>query len=226
MNYDRIYEYRFRTVDRADKIATWKILARWIARQMGDPQIVLDPAAGACEFVNGVPARERWAVDMGSQVTQLAEPGVRAIAGRIDQVELPREHFEGIFVSNFLEHLPTQESVAEFLERMHACLVPGGVIAVMGPNFRACPREYFDFADHTLILTDRSLTEHLHAAGFDVERVVPRFLPLTYRGRLPAKGFLVEAFLRLPIAWPIVGRQFFAIARKPRVSPVARPRLS
>jgi len=32
--------------------------------------------------------------------------------------ELPFEYFDGIFVSNFLEHLPDQHAVADFLRRM------------------------------------------------------------------------------------------------------------
>ena len=41
---------------------------------------------------------------------------------------------------------------------------------MIGPNFRYCSREYFDCADHTVILTHVSMAEHLHAAGFEVER--------------------------------------------------------
>ena len=106
---------------------------------MGSPQTVLDPAAGRCEFICSIPAAERWAVDevayeeagsqRGGPVRRLEEswtPSCRA------------EHFDGVFVSNFLEHLPDQEAVAAFLEKMLDCMVPGGRIAIMGPNFRYC----------------------------------------------------------------------------------------
>lgn len=59
-------------------------------------------------------------------------------------VALPAAHFDGVFVSNSLEHLPSQEAVAAFLEHVHAATAPGGRIAMMGPNFRHCPAEYFD----------------------------------------------------------------------------------
>ena len=58
----------------------------------------------------------------------------------------------------------------------------------MGPNFRYCSHEYFDCADHTLIFTHVAIEEHLYAAGFEPERIVPRFLPYSFRGRLPPRG--------------------------------------
>ena len=79
-----------------------------------------------------------------------------------------------IWVSNFLEHLHDQETVATFLERMRERLAPGGRIAIMGPNFRFCAKEYFDCADHTVILTHVGVEEHLYAAGFELEAVAPR----------------------------------------------------
>jgi SAM-dependent methyltransferase len=224
LDYDRIYAYRFRGVDPRAKIAVWAVLSRWLAKKLGNPSVVLDPAAGACEFINTVPVKERWAVDMGGQVITLAGENVRAFVGSIADVDLPAAHFEGVFVSNFLEHLPDPEACAKFLERMHALLVPGGRIVVMGPNFRCCPREYFDFADHTLILTEKSAVEHLYAAGFEIVEVHARFLPLSFRGRIPARAWMVSAYLALPFAWRLLGKQFLLVAQKPRVSsaPVSR----
>jgi hypothetical protein len=226
MNYDRIYQYRFRDVDRAKKIATWKILADFVAHKLGNPQVVLDPAAGACEFINAVPAPERWAVDMGEQVRALAASGVRAVVGLNTQVELPKNHFTGVFVSNFLEHLDSQADVASFLERMFEVTAVGGRIAVMGPNFRACPREYFDFADHTVVLTERAVAEHLYAAGFELLEVHPRFLPVSFGSGLPVTDFLVKTYLKLPFAWRFFGKQFLLVAEKPRVSSAPAQRLS
>lgn len=226
MNYDRIYQYRFRGVARERKIATWKILAGFVAEKLGKPEVVLDPAAGACEFINAVPARERWAVDMGEQVRELAGPGVRSIVGNNTDVDLPKNHFNGVFVSNFLEHLGSQSEVAAFLERMFEVTAVGGRIAVLGPNFRACHREYFDFADHTVVLTERAVAEHLYAAGFEILEVHPRFLPISFSAMLPVNDFLVRTYLKLPFAWRFFGKQFLLIAEKPRVSSAPVKRIS
>jgi hypothetical protein len=104
--------------------------------------------------------------------------------------------------------------VALFLERMHAVCAPGGRIAIMGPNFRYCANEYFDMADHTLIFTHRAIAEHLYAAGFEPERVEPRYLPYSFTGRLPPSPKLTRIYLRTPVAWRLLGKQFLVIGRR------------
>src|SRR2546426_364101 len=128
MNFQRLYEYRFRDVDQAARTAVWREIAPFIHGEMGRPTRVLDPAAGRGEFINAVPAAERWAVDQVAYAEGTYEAGVRSVVSDIFQADLPSAHFGGIFVSNFLEHLTTQESVAEFLGRMHDATAPGGRI--------------------------------------------------------------------------------------------------
>src|ERR1019366_529296 len=164
---------------------------------LGRPERVLDPAAGRCEFINAVPAIERWAVDAVDYEEGVPRQGTNLIVSEIMEADLPHEYFGGVFVSNFLEHLLSQEAVAAFLERMCDCIAPGGRIAVMGPNFRYCAREYFDFADHTVVLTERGVEEHLYAAGFEILKVYPRFLPYTFTGSPPAHPPLGRGYLRL-----------------------------
>jgi hypothetical protein len=214
MNYERLYEYRFRDVSQARRDDVWGSLAPMLHGMLGRPERVLDPAAGRCEFISAVSASERWAVDAVSYEESVADTGLNFILSDVMAADLPREYFGGVFVSNFLEHLESNEAVAAFLERMFECTMPGGRIAVMGPNFRYCAREYFDFADHTVILTERSVAEHLYAAGFDVVAVHARFLPYTFTGRLPSHPALVRAYLALPLAWRLLGKQFLVVAQR------------
>jgi SAM-dependent methyltransferase len=214
VNFQRLYEYRFRDVDQEARAAVWQEIARFVHEQLGQPERVLDPAAGRGEFINAVPARERWAVDQVAYEEGTYDAGVRSLVSDIFAAELPAEHFDGVFVSNFLEHLLTQEAVASFLERMHAAMRPGGRIAIMGPNFRHCPKEYFDMADHTLIFTHRAIAEHLYAAGFEPERIEARFLPYSFTGRLPPSPALTRMYLRTPLAWRALGKQFLVIGRR------------
>jgi SAM-dependent methyltransferase len=214
LDHQRLYDYRFRSVSPADKQAAWRPIAAQVYAWMGSPERVLDPGAGFGEFVNAVPASERWAVDAVEHGAAAMAPGVRFLVGDATTVELPADHFDGVFVSNLLEHLPTQDAVAVLLARLRGAMADDGRIAVLGPNFRYCAKEYFDCADHTLALTHVSVAEHLYAAGFENERVLPRYLPYSFRGRIPAHPALVRAYLRTPPAWKVLGKQFLVIARK------------
>jgi hypothetical protein len=126
-------------------------------------------------------------------------------------------------VSNFLEHLAVPGQVAEFLACSLAWLRPGGRIAILGPNFRYCSREYFDCADHVLPLTHISAAEHLCGAGYTLEEVVPRFLPYSSRSLLPKSAWLTRVYLRTPLAWRVLGKQFLVTGFRPATAGAAGP---
>jgi hypothetical protein len=154
-------------------------------------------------------------VDQVSYAEGTYDGGVRSVVSDIFDAELPDEHFGGIFVSNFLEHLSTQEATADFLARMCRATARDGRIIVMGPNFRHCSRQYFDMADHTLVYTHKAIAEHLYTAGYEVERVVPQFLPYSFTGRLPPSPRLLAMYLKTPLAWRVLGKQFLVVGRRP-----------
>ncbi len=213
MDCQRLYAYRFRQIDQGARLRVWREVARHVYGLMGSPDTVLDPAAGRGEFIESIPARERWAVDEVAYPEAAHDPEVRVVTASIMDAELPSDHFDGVFVSNFLEHLPNQEAISEFLERMREVTRAGGRIAVMGPNYRYCQKEYWDCADHCVALTHVSVAEHLFAAGFEPERIVPRYLPYSFRG-LPASQRLTRLYLRVPAAWRLLGKQFLLIGSK------------
>ena len=215
IHYERLYAYRFRDLEQASRTAVWGPIAEFIHRALGEPQRVLDPAAGRGEFITAVPAAERWAVDRVAHIGGSQTGGFRMLIGDVMEVQLPEGHFDGVFVSNFLEHLPTQEVIGTFLARMLDATREGGRIAVMGPNYRYCSGVYWDFADHIIALTHRAVEEHLYAAGFEPVRTIPRFLPYSFTGSLPASAGLTAAYLRFPPAWRVFGKQFLVMGEKP-----------
>lgn len=215
IDYARLYEYRFRNVNQSVRETVWREIASWLFQALGQPSRVLDPAAGLGEFIRAVPAPERWAVDFYDHRGE-EWSDIKVTIGDARTVDLPPSYFGGILVSNLLEHFASQEDVGTFLGRMLECLEPGGHIAIMGPNFRYCMDEYFDCADHTLALTHIAAAEHLYAAGFEVDRIIPRFLPYSFRSRTPRSPALVRAYLRFSPAWRLFGRQFLLIGHRPR----------
>ena len=215
INYGRLYEYRLRGIPQAARQDVWTEVATFIHQRMDRPQRVLDAGAGRCEFINALPAAERWAVD-AQGCDAYHDPDVKPISGSILDVDLPLGYFDGVFVSNVLEHLPSQDEVGALLGKLFDAMEPGGRIAVLGPNFRHCMREYFDCADHTLALTHIAAAEHVYAAGFDVTSVTARFLPYSFRGVLPPSQLLTRTYLRMPFAWHLLGKQFLVLGTKPK----------
>ena len=77
------------------------------------------------------------------------------------------------------------------------------------------PDEYFDCAVHSVILTHMSVEEHLASAHFEIVETHPKFLPYSFRSRLPATRITTKLYLNSKWAWKFLGKQFLVIAKKP-----------
>ena len=213
LNLAKVYEFRFAGLSQVKKDATWALVTRWIESKLGNPRSVLDPAAGRGEFIISSQAPERWACDLSDQRTSWPT-GITTRFGDIYKVDLPEKHFDLIFVSNFLEHLATPDDVFKYLLQLRKSLKPDGKLAIMGPNFRFGANEYYDFADHLLPLSDRTVEEHLAAVDMKCERIIPRFLPLAFRSQRFSHPLLVKLYLAVPFFWRFYGKQFFIVATR------------
>lgn len=197
----------------------WSVLCSdWFQRWVPDDATVLDIAAGHCEFINNIQARSRLAVDLNPEVASRAGPGVRTYVSRSDDLRFAEEGSVDIaFVSNFFEHV-TREVILSTLKEIRRVLSPKGRLLILQPNVRFCGRDYWQYFDHITAVDDRALCEALRATGYEVEKCIPRFLPYTTKSRLPAAPFFVRMYLRVPLAWRILGAQAFIVA-----TPSARP---
>jgi SAM-dependent methyltransferase len=119
-----------------------------------------------------------------------------------------------VFTSNFLEHLPDKKTLDIFLDQVKLALKPEGKYLILGPNLRYLPGQYWDFYDHHLGLSHLSLVEALKLKGFTIDVCVDKFLPFSTQSSLPTHPILVKMYLRVPLVWKILGKQFFIIARK------------
>ena len=209
----KVYKFRFAWLAQEKKAVTWAIITKWIERQLGNPKFVLDPAAGLGEFIVASDAQERWACDLIDQRKSWPN-GITTRFGDISVIDLPKDHFDLIFVSNFLEHLATPDHIYRYLKQLRQALKSNGKLAIMGPNFRFSAPEYYDFADHLLPLSDRTIEEHLAAVDMKCERIIPRFLPLAFRSQRFSHPLLVKLYLAMPFFWRLYGKQFFIIAAK------------
>ena len=191
-----LYRTRFGASGLEKRLKVWATLNDgFFARLIPATADVLELACGYGEFISTVKAARKYADDLKF-----------LSAGSVDVV----------FTSNFLEHLPDKEVLSRVFAEVRRVLRPGGKFIVLGPNIRFAYREYWDFYDHHLPLSDRSLAEGLAATGFTIQRSIPQFLPFTMAGNTPAHPWLIRAYLALPIAWKVMGKQFLVVATRPK----------
>lgn len=203
-----IYRRRFSSAEAEQKDAIWKEIGRFLQRFVPAGAAVLDLACDHGDFIRNIQCREKWATDLRDMSEVL--PGdvtfVQANGLELDRV-LPHHHFDVVFMSNYLEHLATNSEVIEQLRIVRQLLTPQGKVIVLQPNIRLVGGRYWDFIDHSVALTDRSLVEAASLSGFRAEVVIKRFLPYTTKSRLPQGQRIVRAYLKLPVMWRLLGKQ-------------------
>jgi SAM-dependent methyltransferase len=210
-----LYRVRFDPAEKAAKDRLWAILAAWLQRWFPEDGTVLDLGAGYCEFINHIRAKRRIAVDMNPDTAASAAPGVEVITAPVTPLpSLPSGTLDAAFVSNLLEHLADKAQVMELLREVHRALKPGGRIVVLMPNIRFAYREYWDFFDHQVPLTEKAVVEACIMAGYRPLKVIPAFLPYTTKSRLPQWGLLVRLYLAVPLFWRLFGKQALVVAEK------------
>ncbi|HEY6822455.1 MAG TPA: class I SAM-dependent methyltransferase [Burkholderiales bacterium] len=194
----------------------WKVLCDdFFARYIAPDAAVLDLGAGWGEFTRSVTAREKLAIDLNPDTGARVAEHARFLHQDCSKAwPLADATLDVVFTSNFLEHLPSKEAIDDTLRECRRCLKPGGTMICMGPNIRYVPGAYWDFWDHHVPITDASMAEALELQGFAVEQRIARFLPYTMSGNRQTPLFLVKAYLHMPFAWPLFGKQFLVIAKK------------
>lgn len=211
----RIYEARFRA-NLDYRRAVWRVLIDdFFQRHVRPTDAVLDLGCGYGEFINQVRCAKKFAMDLNPDMPQRVDKGVQALLQDCSTPwQLPAESLDVVFTSNFFEHLPDKASLGRTLDQARRCLKLGGRLMALGPNIKYLPGAYWDFWDHYLPLTELSLREALENRGYAMEECIPRFLPYTMAGGPQYPVWCLKLYLKLPLVWPIRGRQFLVIARK------------
>jgi SAM-dependent methyltransferase len=211
------YRRRFEA-ERSARVAVWRVLVdAWFSRYVEDTEAVLDLGCGWGTFINQVTAPRRYGIDLNDDAPEhLHDDVVLFRQSAAEPWPLPGASLDLVFTSNFLEHLPSRDAIMAALGEAFRCLRPGARIVCLGPDIRYAKGDYWNFFDHIVPLTARSLTEALELAGFRADDVIDRFLPYTMADRRrPPPPWAIRAYLRLQPAWRLLGRQFLVVASKP-----------
>jgi len=215
----QLYRNRFGHAHES-RAAIWAVLVSdffqtWVRRS----DTVLDLGCGYGEFLNHLRAARRIGVDLNPDSAHMLESGIEFHEGRADDLGfLEDDSVDVVFTSNLLEHLPSKAEVERTIAEARRVLKPGGHFIAMGPNIRLLPGDYWDFWDHSVPISDRSLVELLEMSNFKVIDTYDRFLPYTTRSPWPQAPVLIRMYLWSRAVWPIFGKQFVVRARKPRRS--------
>lgn len=210
-----LYRERFDLEERKQKDRLWKILCRYLQRYFPDNGVIMDIGAGYCEFINNIKASKKIAVDMNPDTSNCAGLDVtvfQSVCAPLPFVET--SSLDAVFMSNVLEHLAHKDQVMEVMREIHRVLKVGGRMVILTPNIRFAYREYWDFFDHQIPLTDKSVAEASLMAGFRIRTVIPAFLPYTTKSRFPQWDILVKLYLAIPLLWRIFGKQALVVAEK------------
>ena len=216
-NVSKIYDARFKATGLEKRNKVWQVLcSSYFQKLIPVNSTVLDLACGYGEFINNIKAAKKIGIDLNPDSPNHLESGItfhRTVATDLSAVA--GGTVDVVFTSNFLEHLRSKEECDTVMSQVRAVLKPGGKFIVMGPNIRYAYAEYWDYYDHYLPLSHLSLAEGLATAGFEVDEVISRFLPFTMNNKAPTHPLLIRAYLAMPLAWKILGKQFLVTARKP-----------
>ena len=166
---------------------------------------------------------ECWGIDIGDEAIEICRrKGIKAFAGTLQTVSLPKGYFDAIVMSNLIEHVPDPQGL---LNDCYALLRPGGKIYGETPSSR-CANYYlfgrywvgYHYPRHLFVFCQKNLIKMAAVArfskarcysvvhpgpwGVSVENLVndllPRPLPRN-RGRTILGAPLMLAFLPLNI---------------------------
>lgn len=211
-----LYINRFPEDERTQRNRIWQVLCQAFFQKYIDPKnSVLDLGAGYCEFINNINATDKFAVDLNPETKKFATSGVKVYI--CSATNLPKNlsgKIDIVFASNFFEHLPTKEDVVLALAEAKRILKPKGKIIILHPNIRFLGGQYWDFLDHQLPLSEKSLAEALTLSGFEILQVIPKFLPYTTKTKVPKSDWIIKLYLKFKPLHLIFGKQSLIVAQK------------
>jgi 2-polyprenyl-3-methyl-5-hydroxy-6-metoxy-1,4-benzoquinol methylase len=212
---DSVYERRFSELDAAKKHALWREICRYLQRYVDVRSRVLDIACDRGYFIENITAGERWATDVRDVSQYLADSVHFVQADGLSLAHtLPQGAFDVVFMSNYLEHLSSGQEVIDQFAVVRELMEPNGTAIVLQPNIQLVGGKYWDFIDHKVALTERSLSEAAELAGLKTTKVIKRFLPYTTKSRLPQRPLAARMYLAFPPVWLLLGKQTLYFAQR------------
>jgi 2-polyprenyl-3-methyl-5-hydroxy-6-metoxy-1,4-benzoquinol methylase len=143
---------------------------------------VLDIGAGDGAFLEafraaGIPTQNLYGLDIESNaVEKLRGKGFQGLHGRVEEANIPGEHFDLVTMIQVLEHLANPKDVVQSVRQV---LRPGGLFLLETPNAASWDRRFFSrktwggyhFPRHWTLWTPSTIRAMLGNEGFEVLRI-------------------------------------------------------
>ena len=120
MKVREIYRHRWDEAERTGMVHVWKVLCEnFFQKFIPSNARVLDLGGGYCNFINHIRAEKRVVFDANPDVQKYAHPDVEVIqSSDLTLPMIPDGSVSHVFVSHFLEHLPSSSDVLKLLETL------------------------------------------------------------------------------------------------------------
>ena len=210
----RIYEKRFSGHENY-RNRVWKILIKeFFSKWIKESDHILDLGCGYGEFINHISCEVRHAMDLNPKTKFLLDGDIMFHEQDCSSPwKIEPNSLDLVFTSNFFEHLPKKDSLDRTIGEIKRALKPGGRLLAMGPNISILNGRYWDFWDHHVALSDKSLCELLQIHDFTIVQSYSKFLPYNMVRVKKRPLFMVSLYLRFSILWKLFGKQFLLVAK-------------
>lgn len=180
------------------RLKVWKAINEYLQQFVGQDKTVLDLGCGYGDFINSIQAKKKYGLDLGPDVKDYIGKDVTFINKPSTSLEgIPNNSLDVVFSSNLFEHLD-REDLDKTMKEIKKRIKDTGTLILVGPNFRYAYKSYFDDYTHKTVFTHVSLSDLMQEHGFKPIKVMPKFLPLTLKSRLPKSYYLTKLYLHSP----------------------------
>ena len=177
--------------------SVWKAITEYLQTYISVNDSVLEIGAGYCDFINQINAKEKVAVDINANAQEFCNSEVTFIQSSIFDIQISKK-FDVIFASNFFEHF-TIDELQEIFKKLKDLLHDNGKLIIIQPNYYYCYKNYWDDYTHKTVFSHNNLPDFLEEQGFKTTFLKRKFIPFSFKSKLPSSYFLTKMYLFSPI---------------------------
>lgn len=211
MNTDKYYQTRF--VEDKSREKVWRAINEYLQKYVKENATVLDLGCGYGDFVKGINAESKLAIDLNDNLKIYFEKEkIKFISQSVlTEFAIPDNSVDVVFASNLFEHFSDDE-LEKMMNNIAKILKPNGRIILLQPNIYYAYKEYWDDYTHKKAFSHVSLADFLMAHDFQIIKFYKKFIPFSLKSRLPKSYWLTRLYLNFPIK-PFA-KQMLVVAEK------------